>query len=163
MLKEYVARGTYIYPPGPSLRLAADLVGWSAKSAPRFNSISISGYHIRDAGSTAVQEIAFTFANAIAYCDAFVERGIEPDSFGPRISWIFNTHNNFFEEVAKYRALRRMWARIMKDQFGATNPRSWALRTHTHGPTANQQYHPSSIPGDGGGYGRCSKYGPFLL
>lgn len=131
VLKEYVARGTYIYPPGPSLRLAADLVGWSAKAAPRFNSISISGYHIRDAGSTAVQEIAFTFANAIAYCDAFVERGIEPDSFGPRISWIFNTHNNFFEEVAKYRALRRMWARIMKDQFGATNPRSWALRTHT--------------------------------
>lgn len=131
VLKEYVARGTYIYPPGPSLRLAADLVGWSAKTAPRFNSISISGYHIRDAGSSAVQEIAFTFANAIAYCEAFVERGIEPDSFGPRISWIFNTHNNFFEEVAKYRVLRRMWARIMKDQFGATNPRSWALRTHT--------------------------------
>ena len=131
VLKEYVARGTYIYPPGPSLRLAADLVGWSAREAPRFNSISISGYHIRDAGSNAVQEIAFTFANAIAYCDAFIGRGVEADQFGPRISWIFNTHNNFFEEVAKYRALRRMWAKIMKERFGAQDPRSWALRTHT--------------------------------
>ena len=131
VLKEYIARGTYIYPPGPSLRLAADLVGYCAREMPRFNSISISGYHMRDAGSTAAQEIAFTFANAIAYGEAFVERGVDADSWGPRVSWIFNTHNNFMEEVAKYRALRRMWAKIMKERFGAQDPRSWMLRTHT--------------------------------
>ena len=131
VLKEYIARGTYIYPPGPSLRLAADLVGYCAREMPRFNSISISGYHMRDAGSTAAQEIAFTFANAIAYGEAFVERGVDADSWGPRVSWIFNTHNNFLEEVAKYRALRRMWAKIMKERFGAQDPRSWMLRTHT--------------------------------
>ena len=131
VLKEYIARGTYIYPPGPSLRLAADLVGYCAREMPRFNSISISGYHMRDAGSTAAQEIAFTFANAIAYGEAFTERGVGADSWGPRVSWIFNTHNNFMEEVAKYRALRRMWARIMKERFGAQDPRSWMLRTHT--------------------------------
>ena len=131
VLKEYIARGTYIYPPEPSLRLAADLVGYCAREMPRFNSISISGYHMRDAGSTAAQEIAFTFANAIAYGEAFTERGVGADSWGPRVSWIFNTHNNFMEEVAKYRALRRMWARIMKDRFGAQDPRSWMLRTHT--------------------------------
>ncbi len=131
VLKEYIARGTYIYPPEPSLRLAADLVGYCAREMPRFNSISISGYHMRDAGSTAAQEIAFTFANAIAYGEAFVARGVDADSWGPRVSWIFNTHNNFLEEVAKYRALRRMWARIMRDRFGAKDPRSWMLRTHT--------------------------------
>ena len=113
------------------MRLAADLVGYCAREMPRFNSISISGYHMRDAGSTAAQEIAFTFANAIAYGEAFTERGVGADSWGPRVSWIFNTHNNFMEEVAKYRALRRMWARIMKDRFGAQDPRSWMLRTHT--------------------------------
>jgi methylmalonyl-CoA mutase N-terminal domain/subunit len=98
---------------------------------PRFNSISISGYHIRDAGSTAAQEIAFTFANAIAYGQAFIDRGVEADAWGPRVSWIFNTHNNFLEEVSKFRALRRMWAKIMRERFGATDPRSWMLRTHT--------------------------------
>jgi methylmalonyl-CoA mutase N-terminal domain/subunit len=131
VLKEYVARGTYIFPPAPSLRLAADLVGYCAREVPRFNSISISGYHIRDAGSTAVQEIAFTFANAIAYGEAFIGRGVDADSWGPRVSWIFNTHNDFLEEIAKYRALRRMWAAIMRERFGAQDPRSWMLRTHT--------------------------------
>ena len=131
VLKEYVARGTFIYPPKPSLRLATDLIAWCADEAPRFNAISLSGYHMREAGSTAVQEIAFTFANAIAYTEAVVERGVEVDAFAPRLSWIFNTHINFFEEIAKYRALRRLWARIMKERFGATDPRSMMLRTHT--------------------------------
>ncbi len=141
ILKEYVARGTYIYPPRPSLRLAADLIAWCAREMPKFNSISISGYHIRDAGSTAVQEMAFTFANAMAYIDAVLERGVDIDDFGPRISWIFNTQNNFFEEVAKYRALRRMWARIMRERYGAKDPRSWMFRTHvqTGGATLTAQ------------------------
>ena len=111
VLKEYVARGTYIYPPRPSLRLAADLVAWCASEAPRFNAISLSGYHMREAGSTAVQEMAFALANAIAYVEAVLARGVAVDDFAPRLSWIFNTHTNFFEEIAKYRALRRMWAR----------------------------------------------------
>jgi methylmalonyl-CoA mutase, N-terminal domain len=131
VLKEYVARGTFIYPPKPSLRLAADLIAWCAQAAPRFNAISISGYHMREAGSTAVQEVAFTFSNAIAYIEAVRNRGVDVDAFAPRLSWIFNTHINFFEEIAKYRALRRLWARIMKDRFGATDPRSMMLRTHT--------------------------------
>jgi methylmalonyl-CoA mutase N-terminal domain/subunit len=131
VLKEYVARGTFIYPPKPSLRLAADLIAWSAREAPKFNAISLSGYHMREAGSTAVQEIAFTFANAIAYVEAVRERGVDVDSFAPRLSWIFNTHMNFFEEIAKYRALRRLWAKIMKERFGATDARSMMLRTHT--------------------------------
>jgi methylmalonyl-CoA mutase, N-terminal domain len=131
VLKEYVARGTFIYPPKPSLRLAADLIAWCANEAPRFNAISLSGYHMREAGSTAVQEIAFTFANAIAYIEAVRERGIDVDTFAPRLSWIFNTHINFFEEIAKYRALRRLWAKIMKERFGAQDPRSMMLRTHT--------------------------------
>ena len=141
VLKEYVARGTYIYPPKPSLRLAADLMAHCARELPRFNAISISGYHMRDAGCTAAQEIAFTFANAIAYVEAAVARGVSADDIGPRISWIFNTQNNFLEEVAKYRALRRMWARIMKERFGATNPRSMMLRTHvqTGGATLTAQ------------------------
>ena len=141
VLKEYVARGTYIYPPSPSLRLAADLMAYCAKELPRFNAISISGYHIRDAGSTAVQEIAFTFANAIAYIEATLARGVSVDDIGPRISWIFNTQNNFLEEVAKYRALRRMWAKIMRERFGAADPRSWMLRTHvqTGGATLTAQ------------------------
>jgi methylmalonyl-CoA mutase N-terminal domain/subunit len=131
VLKEYVARGTFIYPPKPSLRLAADLIAWCAREAPRFNAISLSGYHMREAGSTAVQEIAFTFANAIAYVEAVRVRGVDIDVFAPRLSWIFNTHMNFFEEIAKYRALRRLWARIMRDRFGAEDPRSMMLRTHT--------------------------------
>ncbi|MCH7835967.1 MAG: methylmalonyl-CoA mutase [Chloroflexi bacterium] len=141
VLKEYVARGTYIYPPRPSLRLAADLMAYCAKELPRFNSISISGYHIRDAGSSAVQEMAFTFANAIAYIDAALERGVEIDSFAPRISWIFNTQNNLLEEIAKYRALRRMWAKIMRERYGAKDSRSWIFRTHvqTGGATLTAQ------------------------
>jgi methylmalonyl-CoA mutase N-terminal domain/subunit len=141
VLKEYVARGTYIYPPKPSLRLAADLMAYCAKELPRFNPISISGYHIRDAGSTAVQEMAFTFANAIAYIEAAVARGVDVDDVGPRISWIFNTQNNFLEEVAKYRALRRMWAKIMRERFGAKDLRSLMFRTHvqTGGATLTAQ------------------------
>ena len=131
VLKEYVARGTYIFPPAQSVRLAADLITFCAKETPKFNSISVSGYHIREAGSTAAQEIAFAFANAIAYIEACQRQGADIDDVAPRISWIFNTHNNFFEEVAKYRALRRMWARLMRERFGAQQPNSWMLRTHT--------------------------------
>ncbi|MCC7365212.1 MAG: methylmalonyl-CoA mutase [Dehalococcoidia bacterium] len=131
VLKEYVARGTYIFPPGPSVRLAADVMGYCAKHVPQWNTISVSGYHMRDAGSTAAQEVGFTFANACAYMDAAIAQGLEIDEFAPRISWIFNTHNNFFEEIAKYRALRRLWARILKDRYGAKDPRSMMLRTHT--------------------------------
>ena len=131
VLKEYVARGTYIFPPGPSVRLAADIMAYCAKNVPQWNTISVSGYHIRDAGSTAAQEIGFSFANARAYIEAALERGLEIDEFAPRISWIFNTHNNFFEEVAKYRALRRLWARMLKERYGAKDARSMMLRTHT--------------------------------
>ncbi len=141
VLKEYVARGTYIYPPRESLRLAADLVTYCARYAPKFNSISVSGYHIRDAGSTAAQEIGFAFANAIAYMEACQRSGVDIDEVAPRISWIFNTHNNFFEEIAKYRALRRMWARLLRERFGAKDPNSWKLRTHiqTGGATLTAQ------------------------
>ncbi|HZY31848.1 MAG TPA: methylmalonyl-CoA mutase family protein, partial [Candidatus Methylomirabilis sp.] len=131
VLKEYVARGTYIYPPGPSLRLAADLIAYCTAYVPRWNPISISGYHIRDAGASAAQEIAFAFANAIAYIEAVRRRGLEVDTFAPRLSWIFNTHNGFFEEIAKYRALRRMWAKLMRQRFQARDPRAWMFRTHT--------------------------------
>ena len=141
VLKEYVARGTYIYPPRPSLRLAADLITHCARYAPKFNSISVSGYHIRDAGATAAQEIGFAFANAIEYIEACTRSGVGIDDVAGRISWIFNTHNNFFEEVAKYRALRRMWAKLLRDRFGAKDPASWKLRTHiqTGGATLTAQ------------------------
>jgi len=131
VLKEYVARGTFIYPPVPSLRLAADLIAHCARHAPRFNAISLSGYHMREAGCTAVQEIAFSFANAMAYIDATLERDITVDEFAGRLSWIFDTHIDFFEEIAKYRALRRMWARLMRERYHAQKPASWMLRTHT--------------------------------
>jgi methylmalonyl-CoA mutase N-terminal domain/subunit len=131
VLKEYVARGTYIFPPRESTRIAADLIAYCSSVMPRWNPISISGYHIRDAGSTAVQEIAFTLSNAITYVEAVLERGVPIDDFAPRISWIFNTHNNFFEEIAKYRALRRMWARLVRERWSAKDPRSMSLRTHT--------------------------------
>ena len=131
VLKEYVARGTYIFPPTQSVRLAADLMMWCADRTPKFNSISVSGYHIREAGSTAAQEIAFAFSNAMAYLDACVARGGDVDNVAPRISWIFNTHNYFFEEVAKFRALRRMWAKLMRERYGAQQPNSWMFRTHT--------------------------------
>jgi len=131
VLKEYVARGTYIFPPAQSVRLAANLITYCARETPKFNSISVSGYHIREAGSTAAQEIAFAFANAIAYVEECRRQGADVDDVAPRISWIFNTHNHFFEEIAKYRTLRRMWARLMRERFGARQPSSWMLRTHT--------------------------------
>ncbi|MEE8422568.1 MAG: methylmalonyl-CoA mutase family protein [Dehalococcoidia bacterium] len=131
VLKEYVARGTYIFPPRQSVRLAADLITYCAREAPKFNSISVAGYHIREAGSTAAQEIAFSLSNAIAYLEACRAQGADIDDVAPRISWIFNTHNDFFEEIAKYRAVRRMWARLTRERFGARKPQSWMLRTHT--------------------------------
>jgi methylmalonyl-CoA mutase N-terminal domain/subunit len=130
VLKEYVARGNYIFPPRPSMRLATDLFAYCAEHLPHWNTISISGYHIREAGSSAVQELAFTLANGIAYCEAAVAAGLSPDAFGERLSFFFNAHNDFFQEVAKFRAARRLWAGIMRDRFGATNPRATALRFH---------------------------------
>ncbi len=131
ILKEYAARGTYIFPPKPSMRLVTDIFAYCAKEMPEWNTISISGYHIREAGATAVQEVAFTLANGIAYVQAALDAGLDVDSFGPRLSFFFNSHLDFLEEVAKFRAARRLWARIMKERFGAKNPRSWMLRFHT--------------------------------
>jgi methylmalonyl-CoA mutase, N-terminal domain len=131
ILKEYVARGTYIYPPRPSMRLVVDTFAYCAKEIPQWNTISISGYHIREAGSTAVQEIAFTLANGVAYVEAALAAGLDLEQFAPRLSFFFNAHNNLFEEVAKYRAARRLWARIMSERFGATDPKSMMLRFHT--------------------------------
>jgi len=131
ILKEYAARGTYIYPPAPSIRLVTDLMDYAHHYLPNWNTISISGYHIREAGSTAAQEIAFTLSNAIAYASAAVDAGLNVDDFAPRLSFFFNAHNNFLEEVAKFRAARAMWAEIMKARFGACNPRSTMLRFHT--------------------------------
>ena len=131
ILKEYVARGTYIYPPRPSLRIVTDIFAFCERELPNWNTISISGYHIREAGSTASQEVAFTFANAIAYVEAARSAGLDVDSFGQRLSFFFNAHNDFLEEVAKFRAARRLWARIMRERFGATNPRAQQLRFHT--------------------------------
>jgi methylmalonyl-CoA mutase, N-terminal domain len=141
ILKEYVARGNYIFPPRPSMRITTDLFAYCAERIPRWNTISISGYHIREAGSTAVQELAFTLANGIAYCQAAVDAGHSPDEFGERLSFFFNAHNHFFQEVAKFRAARRLWARIMRERFGATNPRALALRFHaqTGGSTLTAQ------------------------
>jgi len=131
ILKEYIARGTYIYPPQQSLRIVTDIFAFCEREVPQWNTISISGYHIREAGSTAVQEVAFTFANAIAYVQAAIDAGLDINSFGQRLSFFFNAHNDFLEEVAKFRAARRLWARIMKERFGATNPRAQQLRFHT--------------------------------
>jgi methylmalonyl-CoA mutase N-terminal domain/subunit len=131
ILKEYVARGTYIFPPRPSMRLVTDLLRYCAAEVPRWNTISISGYHIREAGSTAVQEVAFTLANGVAYVQAAIDAGLDVDTFAPRLSFFFNAHNNFLEEVAKFRAARRLWAQLMRDRFGAQDPRSWRLRFHT--------------------------------
>jgi methylmalonyl-CoA mutase N-terminal domain/subunit len=131
ILKEYVARGTYIYPPRHSLRIVTDILAFCERELPNWNTISISGYHIREAGSTAVQEVAFTFANAIAYVHAAIGAGLDVNAFGQRLSFFFNAHNDFLEEVAKFRAARRLWARIMRDRFGATNPRAQQLRFHT--------------------------------
>src|SRR5881409_3686912 len=147
ILKEYIARGNYIFPPRPSMRLTTDLFAYCAERIPRWNTISISGYHIREAGATAVQELAFTLANGIAYCDAAVAAGLSPDDFGARLSFFFNAHNDFFQEVAKFRAARRLWARVMKERFGATNPKALALRFHaqTGGSTLTAQQPDSNI------------------
>ena len=141
ILKEYVARGTYIYPPAASMRLVTDLIGYCSRHLPQWNSISVSGYHIREAGSSAVQELAFTLGNAIAYVEACLKSGLAIDAFAPRISFFFNVHNHFLEEVAKFRAARRLWSGIMKERFGARNPRSWMLRFHaqTAGSTLTAQ------------------------
>ncbi len=141
ILKEYVARGNYIFPPRPSMRITTDLFAYCEGRLPGFNTISISGYHIREAGSNAVQELAFTLANGIAYCQAAVEARLSPDRFGERLSFFFNAHNDFFQEVAKFRAARRLWAKIMRDRFGATNPKAQMLRFHaqTGGSTLTAQ------------------------
>ena len=141
ILKEYLARGTYIYPPIPSLRLVTDIFAFSERELPQWNPISVSGYHIREAGSTAVQEVAFTLANGIAYIEAGRARGLSPESLGERMSFFFAAHNDFLEEIAKFRAARRLWARIMKEQFGVSNPRAQQLRFHaqTAGSTLTAQ------------------------
>ena len=131
ILKEYSSRGTYIFPPKPSMRIVTDIFAYCSRNVPQWNTISISGYHIREAGSTAVQEVAFTLANGIAYVGAALQAGLPVDSFGPRLSFFFNAHLDFFEEVAKYRAARRLWAKIMKERFGARDPRSLMIRFHT--------------------------------
>jgi len=131
VLKEYIARGTYIYPPQQAMRIITDIFSWTNEQVPDWNTISISGYHMREAGSTAVQEVAFTLGNGIAYVQAAIQAGLDVDKFAPRLSFFFNAHSNFLEEVAKFRAARRMWAAIMRDRFKAKSPRSWMLRFHT--------------------------------
>ncbi len=141
ILKEYIARGTYIYPPRPAMRIVTDLFAWAGRELPEWNTISISGYHIREAGSTAIQEVAFTLANAIAYIEAALAAGLEIDAFAPRISFFFNSHNNLLEEIAKFRAARRLYAKLMRTRFGAKNERSMMLRFHaqTAGSTLTAQ------------------------
>jgi methylmalonyl-CoA mutase, N-terminal domain len=147
ILKEYVARGNYIFPPRPSMRITTDLFAYCHERLPKWNTISISGYHIREAGSTAVQELGFTLAHGISYCQAAVDAGLSPDEFGERLSFFFNAHNHFFQEVAKFRAARTLWARIMKERFGATNPKAQALRFHaqTGGSTLTAQQPENNI------------------
>jgi methylmalonyl-CoA mutase N-terminal domain/subunit len=147
LLKEYIARGTYIYPPTPSMRIITDIFQYCSSEVPNWNTISISGYHIREAGSTAAQEIAFTLANGITYVQAAVDSGLDVDTFAGRLSFFFNVHNNFFEEIAKFRAARRMWAKIMKERFGAKDDKSWRLRFHsqTAGSTLTAQQPENNI------------------
>ena len=147
VLKEYIARGTYIYPPQQAMRIITDIFSWTNDNVPDWNTISISGYHMREAGSTAVQEVAFTLGNGIAYVEAAIRAGLDVDKFAPRLSFFFNAHNNFLEEVAKFRAARRMWAKIMRDQFKAKNPKSWMLRFHaqTAGSTLTAQQPENNI------------------
>src|SRR5208282_5278944 len=144
ILKEYIAQKEYIYPPEPSMRLVVDTLEFGAKHTPKFNAISISGYHIREAGSSAIQELAFTLRDGIEYVEWAIRRGMQVDEFAPRLSFFFNAHNDFFEEIAKYRAARRIWHKTMTERFGAKNPRSWALRFHTQTAgcslTAQQPY-----------------------
>src|SRR5438094_4683288 len=130
ILKEYIARGTYIFPPQPSLRLITDTFAFCAREVPNWNTISISGYHIREAGATAVQELAFTLADAVCYVEAAIQAGLGIDDFAPRLSFFFDTHNDFLEEISKFRAARRIWAKIARERFGAENPKSWMLRFH---------------------------------
>jgi len=131
VLKEYIARGTYIYPPAQAMRIITDIFSYANQNVPEWNTISISGYHMREAGCTALQEVAFTLANGVTYVQAAIDAGLDVDSFAPRLSFFFNAHSNFLEEAAKFRAARRMWARIMRDHFGAKKPKSWMLRFHT--------------------------------
>jgi len=147
ILKEYIARGTYIYPIQPAMRIVTDMFAWTNENIPEWNPISISGYHMREAGSTAVQELAFTLANGIAYVETAIQAGLDVDKFAPRLSFFFNAHNNFLEEVAKFRAARRLWAHIMKERFKAKNPRSWMLRFHaqTAGSTLTAQQPENNI------------------
>jgi len=147
VLKEYIARGTYIYPPQQAMRIITDLFAWTNENVPEWNTISISGYHMREAGSTAVQEVAFTLGNGIAYVEAAIRAGLDVDKFAPRLSFFFNAHSNFLEEVAKFRAARRMWAKIMRDKFKAKNPKSWMLRFHaqTAGSTLTAQQPENNI------------------
>ena len=147
VLKEYIARGTYIYPPQQAMRIIIDVFAWSNENVPEWNTISISGYHMREAGSTAVQEVAFTLGNGIAYVEAAIRAGLDIDKFAPRLSFFFNAHSNFLEEVAKFRAARRMWAKIMRDRFKAKNPKSWMLRFHaqTAGSTLTAQQPENNI------------------
>jgi methylmalonyl-CoA mutase N-terminal domain/subunit len=147
VLKEYIARGTYIYPPQQAMRIITDVFAWANENVPEWNTISISGYHMREAGSTAVQEVAFTLGNGIAYVEAAIRAGLDVDKFAPRLSFFFNAHNNFLEEVAKFRAARRMWAKIMRDRFQAKDPKSWMLRFHaqTAGSTLTAQQPENNI------------------
>ena len=144
ILKEYIAQKEWICPPNPAMRIITDIMTWSSRHLPRWNSISISGYHIREAGATAVQELAFTLADGIGYVQAGIEAGLDVDEFAPRLSFFFDVHNDFFEEIAKFRAARRVWARTLKERFGAKNPKSWLLRTHAQTAgvslTAQQPY-----------------------
>jgi methylmalonyl-CoA mutase, N-terminal domain len=147
VLKEYISRGTYIYPPQQAMRIITDLFAWTNENVPEWNTISISGYHMREAGSTAVQEVAFTLGNGVAYVEAAIRAGLDVDKFAPRLSFFFNAHNNFLEEVAKFRAARRMWAKIMRNRFRAKNPKSWMLRFHaqTAGSTLTAQQPENNI------------------
>src|SRR6185436_2076422 len=144
ILKEYIAQKEYIFPPRPSMRLITDIFKYCAENVPKYNTISISGYHIREAGATAAQELAFTLRDGVEYVEYGIRAGLDVDVFAPRISFFFNSHSDFFEEIAKYRAARRIWARVMRERFHARNPRSWQLRFHTQTAgvslTAQQPY-----------------------
>ena len=161
ILKEYIAQKEYIYPPAPSMRLVIDTFEFGSKFTPRFNTISISGYHIREAGSTALQELAFTLYDGVEYVEWARRRGLDVDEFGPRLSFFFNAHNDFFEEIAKYRAARKIWYQVMKDRFGAKNQRTWLMRFHTQtagvsltGAATDEQHRARCRSGFGGGSGR---------
>jgi len=159
ILKEYIARGTYIYPPRPAMRIITDIFAWAGREMPDWNTISISGYHIREAGATAVQELAFTFANAIAYIEAAVRAGLAVDAFAPRLSFFFNSHNDFLEEIAKFRAARRIYAGLMRDRFGATDKRSMMLRFQCRPPVPRS---PPSSPTSTSCARPCKPWRPCL-